>query len=97
MVGVFAIHWHAGPDIAFYLAKISLAFFVAERDGATFSTRSGSPADTVNVRIRFVGKVIVNDQPDAFDVDAAGGDVGGNEDPGLTAAKAFKSAHPSGL
>jgi hypothetical protein len=52
---------------------------IAERNGSSRGTGAGGAADPVNVALRLVGNVIVDDMRNAVDVDAAGGDVGGDE------------------
>jgi hypothetical protein len=49
-----------------------------QRDGVAFLAGAAGAADAVHVVIGLVGQVVVDDHLDAADVDAAGGDVGGD-------------------
>ena len=51
----------------------------AQRDGDAVGAGARGAADAVHVAFRNVGQVEVDDVADAFDVDAAGGDVGRDE------------------
>ena len=55
--------------------------FVAadQRDGDAFRAGARRAADAVDVALRDVGQVEVDDVADAVDVDAARGDVGGDQ------------------
>ncbi len=47
-----------------------------ERNGGSGHAGAAGAADAVNVIFHIIGEVVVDDQLDAFDVDAAGGDIG---------------------
>ena len=73
-----------GLDLAlgvlFQLGQHERAEFVGETDaGAVLAGASGA-ADAVHVVVGLFGQVVVHDVADAVYVDAARGDVGGNED-----------------
>jgi|SRR3989338_6455203 len=75
MVFVFQ-HLYFGAREALDVAE-EVAFVPrAKGIGGSLRSRSGRAADAVHVAFRFVGQVIVYDVGDAFDVDAARGDVG---------------------
>src|SRR6185437_14816769 len=55
-------------------------FARSQRDGDAFHARAARSADPVHIIIRLPGDVEVDDVADAFDVEAARGDVGRDED-----------------
>jgi hypothetical protein len=55
------------------------------------------PTYAVHVAFRLVGQLEVDDVRDAGDINAAGGDIGGDEHPLLTVLKAFKGLAPGTL
>lgn len=61
---------------------------VAKRVRDAAGTSAGGAADAVNVGFRFVGQFVVDDVSDTVNVDTAGGDVGRDEDAGVTVAEA---------
>ena len=56
-------------------------FFADEADGLTAGARPGGPADAVNVVFGVLGQIIVEHMTDRGNVQAAGGDIGGHQDP----------------
>ena len=70
---------------------------VAKRDGDAGSAGARGSADAVNVAFRFVRQIEVYDMRDIVDVEAAGGDVGGDQHARLAAAKALQGALPRAL
>ena len=60
---------------------------VAERDRRAGGAGAGGAADSVDIAFRLVGHVVIDDVGDAVDVDAAGGDVGGDEHADLAVAE----------
>jgi hypothetical protein len=65
---------------------------IAKRNGSSRGASAGGAADAVDVAFRLVGNVIVDDMRNAVDVDAAGGNVGGDEDPRLAIAEGGEHA-----
>jgi hypothetical protein len=60
-----------------------------EGDGDARLAGPAGPADPVDVGLRALGDVVVEDVGDVRDVEAAGGDVGGDQDVGLAGAEAL--------
>ena len=58
-----------------------------KHDGQAFTAGPARAADAVDVVIDVVGDVEVKDVSNAFDVNAAGGDVGGDQNLGLGLGK----------
>ena len=55
------------------------------------------PADAVDVVLRVPRQLEVDDDRQVLDVEAAGGDVGRDEDPDLAGLEALERARPLGL
>ncbi len=51
-----------------------------EQDGLALAPGPAGAADAMHVGLGVVGHVVVHDMPDAFDIQAAGGDIGGDQD-----------------
>lgn len=66
----------------------------AKEDGDTTILGAGGTTGAVNVHVSGTGDVVVDYHFDAFDVEASGGDVGGDEDGvrGRRAGEAFQVA-----
>src|SRR6185436_1676841 len=60
------------------------------RDGDALHPRAAGPADAVDVIVRLPRHVEIDHVADAFDVEAPGGDVGGNQDVDLTRLEAVE-------
>ena len=60
---------------------------VDERDRDAGLARAAGAADAVQVGLLVLGALVVDDVRDVVDVDAAGGDVGGDEDVDLAVAE----------
>src|SRR5687768_16847367 len=73
----FARNTH--PDELFDVAEVGRLLAVAEGDRGTFGAVAGGAPDAVNVGLRHVRQLVIDHMADAFDVDAAGGDVGGDQ------------------
>ena len=58
---------------------------IAERDRHAVGAGARGAADAVHVRSRDVRQIVIDHMADAVDVDAAGGDVGGDQDAQLAA------------
>ena len=58
---------------------------VAERNGDAFGSGSSGAANAVDVALRLVGNVVVDDVADVIDIDATGSNVGGDQDARLSA------------
>ena len=65
---------------------------VAERDRDAVGAGARGAADAMHVALRDVRQVVVDDVADAFDVDAAGGDVGGDQGAHLAVAEGREHA-----
>jgi hypothetical protein len=65
---------------------------IAKRNGSSRGAGAGGAADAVDVALRFVGNVIVDDMRNAVDVDAASGNIGGDEDARLAIAEGGEHA-----
>lgn len=68
-----------------------------QRDGLAGSARTRGSAHTVDVRLGVCGDVVVDDTVDGGDVQAAGGDVGGDQDVGLAGLELVQRAQALGL
>ena len=97
MVVVIGIDRNRSANGLFDLAKQSLAFLVTKRNGTAFRPGPCGPSNSVNVGIRFVGEVVVDDQIDSLDVDAPRCDIGCNENADLSASKIFEGTNPCAL
>ena len=67
-------------DGAFDGAEVAFFFLGDKREGVAGEGGAAGAADAVDVVFGEVGAVKINDVGDGFDIDAAGGDVGGDED-----------------
>ena len=65
--------------------------------GHTGLAGPAGPADAVHVGLLVFGDLIVDDVGDVVDVDAAGGDVGGDQHVDLTGAEGFERLLPGDL
>ena len=80
-------HGYRCADELLDVAQEGQLFAVAERDGDAVGAGARGAADAVHVGLRHVRQVEVDDVADAVDVDAAGGDVGGDQRRDLAAAE----------
>jgi len=87
-------------------ARVGVALDIADlknfatghkRNGATTASRTTGPSDPVDVIFHIVGKIVVEDDLDIIDIDAAGGDVGGHEEFEAGFAEAVHHAIAQGL
>ena len=79
MIGVLAI---LGNWLANQVLNITQLFSLTrgtKRDGISLSARASRPSDAVNVSLRLIRKVVVDDMRDAIHIDAARRDVRGDE------------------
>src|SRR6478752_9794964 len=58
-----------------------------QRDRGALGTRARGAADAMHIGLRHVGQVEIDDVGDAVDVDAAGGDIGGDQRADLAGAE----------
>ncbi len=65
---------------AFELADHILIFISDQREGIAGALSASRASDAMDVRIRRIGHVIVDDVRDAVDIETARGDVGGDHD-----------------
>ena len=68
-----------------------------EADGRAVGTRAGRPADAVDIGFRYEGQFEVHHVRDAVHIDAAGGDVGGDQDAQLAGLEGGQGALTLGL
>lgn len=70
---------HLGIEALLDILEHLLVVFAAdERDGETLGTETTSTTDTVKVRVGFGGKIVVDGQVDALDIDTTTENVSGN-------------------
>ena len=69
------------------VAQERALFRIAERDGDAVIAGARGAADAVDVALRLVRQVEIDDMGDAVDVDAAGGDVGRHQHADLAVAE----------
>ena len=66
--------------------------WVAQRDGHALGTGARSPADAVDIAFRHLRQIEIDHMGDAVDVDAAGSDVGGDQNAGAAGPKILQRA-----
>jgi hypothetical protein len=66
--------------VALYPAEVLMVALCQQRNRGAFRPGSGCPADPMDVLRRGLRDIIVVDVCDVLDVEAAGGDIGGDED-----------------
>ena len=79
-------------DQPFDVAKEIALGAVAEGDGDAVAARAGGAADAMDVGLGFLGQVVIHDEADALDVDAARGDVGRDQDAAMAGAEIREGA-----
>ncbi len=84
-------------DQLFDVLEIRKLVEIAEADGKPAPARAACAADTVDVGLGDVRQVVVDDERQVADVDAARGDVGGDEDADLAALEALERLDARGL
>src|SRR5579864_5403423 len=82
-------------DQLFDVAQERHLLAVAQRDGDACGAGARGAADAMHIGLRHVRQVVIDDVADAVDVDAARGDVGGDQRPDLAVAK--RRQHPLAL
>src|SRR5215510_1278826 len=80
------------PDQSFDVAQESGFLGIAKRDRNPVGAGAGGAADAVHVAFRNVRQVVIDDVADAFDVDAARGDVGRDQRAQPSAAEGCEHA-----
>lgn len=88
---------HVLPKEVLNAHKVPRFGLVAKGVGHAGPTCACRTPNAVHVDLGFVRKFVVEDVRDAFNVDAAAGDVGRHEDGKITVAEAFEGPHASGL
>ena len=83
MVGLLSIHRDGIADELFDISEISSLCFVTERDGDALTTGPTGSADTGDVGLGFIGQIEVDHMGDVVHVDAAGREIGGDENGAL--------------
>jgi len=68
------------PDQALDISQIGALFRFAKGKGSSVGAGAGGAADPVNVSLRFVWQIEIDDERDAFDIDSACRDVGSDQD-----------------
>lgn len=81
-----------GAEEGFNGLEVAEIFAGAEGEGAAGGTGAGRAPDPVDVGLGLIGHIKIHDQGDVFDIDTAGGDIGGDEDGGLAAAEFIEGA-----
>ena len=79
-------------DHALDIAQESCFLVIAERNCDAVGAGARGAADAVDIRFRNVRQVVVDHMADAVDVDAAGSDVGGDEDTQLAVTEVGEHA-----
>lgn len=67
-------------DEGFDAMEFALFFLADESDGNAVCIGTGGASDAMDVVFRVVGHVVVDDEGDVVDVNAAGNDVGSDQD-----------------
>ena len=80
MIGLVLKHFDVLTEKLLNADQITRLGFVAKRVSQTVSARSSRSSDAVNVHFRFVGQIKIEHVRDVFNIDAAAGDIGGDED-----------------
>jgi len=75
-------------ELAFQLEKFRALFAQEERGGNAAFTGAAGAADAMDEVFGDIGKIVIDDVGDVLNVDAASGDVGGDQDAILPALKA---------
>src|SRR5579863_2773073 len=81
-------------ELAFELKEVGALFPQEKRGGNAVFTGAAGAADAVDEVFGDIGKVVVDDVGDVLDVDAASGDVGGNEHAILPALETSEGRSP---
>ena len=71
---------NAATDEALERTQMPLVFRRDKADGIADGVRATCPADSMHVILRVHGKIVIHHMRNAVDIDAAGGDVSGDED-----------------
>ena len=74
------------------ITQMVALIMITKRDGNTTGTGSRRSADTVNIALRLVGQVKIDDMCNILDVDSTSCDVCRHERADLACAKTFKCA-----
>lgn len=81
-VGMLRDDGNPQADQLFDVAEVSSFLSIAEGISNPRSSCAGSAPDPVDIAFRLIGQVVVDDVSHVVYIDAAGGDVGGDEDTG---------------
>jgi hypothetical protein len=81
----------------FDIAKIGSLLVAAQRDRYPGGTGAGGSANAMDIILRHVWQLEIDDVRHALHIDATGGDVGGHEHPGVTGTEAGERAFALGL
>ena len=74
------LHRHPALQQLFYVFEPFHFGGITERDGATLFSRPGGSADTVDIYLGLVRKLVVNDVGNIVDIQTARGDVRRHQD-----------------
>ncbi len=85
------------PGQPFDVAEVSPFLVAAQRYRYSGCTGARGSANAVNIVLRHVWQLEIDDVRHAFHIDPAGGDVGGDEDPGAAGAKTGERTFALGL
>ena len=69
--------------------NLLILFGADEGDGQTFGTKSSRASDSMQVRIRVFGHVIIEHDVDLLNVDTSAKDLGGDQDTVLEGLESF--------
>ena len=72
------------------VTQIGAFLVIAERDREALGAGARGAADAVDVAFRHIGQVVIDDMRDAVDIDAARGDIGGDQGLDLAVAEGGK-------
>ena len=74
------------------VAEVGTLFVIAERDGNALGPGTRGTPDAVDIALGDIRQVVVHHVADAVDIDAAGGNIGGNERAQLAVAESREHA-----
>src|SRR5262249_36024163 len=94
LIGAPVTHRNSDANKPLDIAQEADLLTVAQRDRDTFSTRARRTADTMHVGFRHVRQIEIHDVADAIDIDAARGNIRGNERPDFALTKGREHAFP---
>jgi len=88
--GMIRVNGDVLADEALNAAQIITFTAITERKREAFRPGTGRAANAVDIGFRFVGNVVIHHHRNAFDVNAAGGDVGRHQDAGAAGTECLQ-------